>query len=141
MKVGLVGKPNAGKSTFFTAVTSASAQIGDYPFTTIDKNVGIAHVRKPCPSKELSVEPNPNNSLSINGIRYIPVEVIDVAGLVPDAHKGKGMGNKFLDDLRQADVLVQVVDSSGNTDLEGNSTEGADPVSYTHLTLPTNREV
>ena len=128
MKVGLVGKPNAGKSTFFTAVTSASAQIGDYPFTTIDKNVGIAHVRKPCPSKELSVEPNPNNSLSINGIRYIPVEVIDVAGLVPGAHKGKGMGNKFLDDLRQADVLVQVVDSSGNTDLEGNSTEGADPI-------------
>ena len=128
MKVGLVGKPNAGKSTFFTAVTSASAQIGDYPFTTIDKNVGIAHVRKPCPSKELGVEPNPNNSLSINGIRYIPVEVIDVAGLVPGAHKGKGMGNKFLDDLRQADVLVQVVDSSGNTDLEGNSTEGADPM-------------
>ena len=128
MKVGLVGKPNAGKSTFFTAVTSASAQIGDYPFTTIDKNVGIAHVRKPCPSKELGVEPNPNNSLSINGIRYIPVEVIDVAGLVPGAHKGKGMGNKFLDDLRQADVLIQVVDSSGNTDLEGNSTEGADPM-------------
>ena len=128
MKVGLVGKPNAGKSTFFTAVTSASAQIGDYPFTTIDKNVGIAHVRKSCPSKELGVEPNPNNSLSINGIRYIPVEVIDVAGLVPEAHKGKGMGNKFLDDLRQADVLIQVVDSSGNTDLEGNSTEGADTV-------------
>ena len=128
MKVGLVGKPNAGKSTFFTAVTSASAQIGDYPFTTIEKNVGIAYVRKPCPSKELDVEPNPNNSLSLNGIRYIPVEVIDVAGLVPGAHKGKGMGNKFLDDLRQADVLIQVVDSSGNTDLEGNSTEDADPI-------------
>ena len=128
MKIGLVGKPNAGKSTFFTAATSASAQIGDYPFTTIDKNVGIAHVRKPCPSKELGVEPNPNNSLSINGTRYIPIEVIDVAGLVPGAHEGKGMGNKFLDDLRQADVLIQVVDSSGNTDLEGNSTEGANPV-------------
>ena len=128
MKVGLVGKPNAGKSTFFTAVTSASAQIGDYPFTTIEKNVGIAYVRKPCPSKELNVEPNPNNSLSINGIRYIPIEVIDVAGLVPGAHKGKGMGNKFLDDLRQADVLIQVVDSSGNTDLEGNATEGANPI-------------
>ena len=79
MKVGLVGKPNAGKSTFFNAVTSAVAQIGHNPFTTIDKNVGIAHVRKPCPSKELSVEPNPNNSLSINGVRYITVEVIDVA--------------------------------------------------------------
>ena len=128
MKIGLVGKPNAGKSTFFTATTSANAQIGDYPFTTIDKNVGVAHVRKPCPSKELGLEPNPNNSLSINGIRYIPVEVIDVAGLVPGAHKGKGMGNKFLDDLRQADVLIQVVDSSGNTDLEGNTVEGADPI-------------
>ena len=128
MKVGLVGKPNAGKSTFFNAVTSAVAQIGDYPFTTIDKNVGIAHVRKPCPSKELGLIPNPNNSLSEDGIRYIPIEVIDVAGLVPGAHEGKGMGNKFLDDLRQADVLIHVVDSSGKTDLEGNSAELADPL-------------
>lgn len=128
MKVGLVGKPNAGKSTFFNAVTSAVAQIGDYPFTTIDKNVGIAHVRKPCPSKELGLIPNPNNSLSEDGIRYIPIEVIDVAGLVPGAHEGKGMGNQFLDDLRQADVLIHVVDSSGKTDLEGNSVEMADPL-------------
>ena len=128
MKVGLVGKPNAGKSTFFNAVTSAVEQIGDYPFTTIDKNVGIAHVRKPCPSKELGLIPNPNNSLSEDGIRYIPIEVIDVAGLVPGAHEGKGMGNKFLDDLRQADVLIHVVDSSGKTDLEGNSVELADPL-------------
>ena len=128
MKVGLVGKPNAGKSTFFNAVTSAVAQIGDYPFTTIDKNVGIAHVRKPCPSKELGLVPNPDNSLSEDGIRYIPIEVIDVAGLVPGAHEGKGMGNKFLDDLRQADVLIHIVDSSGKTDLEGNSVELADPL-------------
>ena len=128
MKVGLVGKPNAGKSTFFNAITSAVAQIGDYPFTTIDKNVGIAHVRKPCPSKELGLIPNPNNSLSEDGIRYIPIEVIDVAGLVPGAHDGKGMGNQFLDDLRQADVLIHVVDSSGKTDLEGNSVELADPL-------------
>ena len=128
MKIGLVGKPNAGKSTFFTAATSATAQIGDYPFTTIDKNVGIAYVRKPCPSKELGLDPNPNNSLSVDGIRFIPIEVIDVAGLVPGAHKGKGMGNKFLDDLRQADVLIQIVDCSGTTDLEGNTVEGADPL-------------
>ena len=128
MKVGLVGKPNAGKSTFFTSVTSAVAQIGDYPFTTIDKNVGIAHVRKQCPSKELGLIPNPNNSLSEDGIRYIPIEVIDVAGLVPGAHEGKGMGNKFLDDLRQADVLIHVVDSSGKTDLEGNAVDSADPL-------------
>ena len=128
MKVGLVGKPNAGKSTFFTAITSAIAQIGDYPFTTIDKNVGIAYVRKSCPSEELGLVPNPNNSICEKGIRYIPVEVIDVAGLVPGAHEGKGMGNKFLDDLRQADVLIHVVDGSGKTDLEGNSVESANPL-------------
>ena len=90
--------------------------------------MGIAHVRKPCPSKELGLEPDPNNSFSIDGIRFIPIEVIDVAGFVPGAHEGKGMGNKFLDDLRQADALIQIVDCSGTTDLEGNAVEGADPL-------------
>ena len=61
--------------------------------------MGIAHVRKPCPSKELGLIPNPNNSLSEDGIRYIPIEVIDVAGLVPGAHEGKGWAISFLTTL------------------------------------------
>ena len=128
MKVGLVGKPNSGKSTFFASATAADAQIGDYPFTTIDSNVGVAHVRRECPCTSLEVECEPHNSPCLRGKRYLPVELVDVAGLVPGAHEGKGMGNQFLDDLRQADVLIQIVDASGNTDLEGNHAEGADPM-------------
>ena len=128
MKVGLVGKPNSGKSTFFASATAADAQIGDYPFTTIDSNVGVAHVRRECPCTSLEVECEPHNSPCLRGTRYLPVELVDVAGLVPGAHEGKGMGNQFLDDLRQADVLIQIVDASGNTDLEGNHAEGADPM-------------
>ncbi|MDP6534520.1 MAG: redox-regulated ATPase YchF [Candidatus Poseidoniia archaeon] len=128
MKVGLVGKPNAGKSTFFSAATAADAQIGDYPFTTIDTSVGVAHVRRECPCSSLEVTCEPHNSPCLEGTRYLPVELVDVAGLVPGAHEGKGMGNQFLDDLRQADVLIQVVDASGNTDLEGNHVDRADPM-------------
>ena len=128
MKVGLVGKPNSGKSTFFASATAADAQIGDYPFTTIDSNVGIAHVRRECPCSSLGVTCEPHNSPCLEGTRYLPVELVDVAGLVPGAHEGKGMGNQFLDDLRQAAVLIQIVDASGNTDLEGNPAEGADPM-------------
>ncbi|HJO28331.1 MAG TPA: GTPase, partial [Candidatus Poseidoniia archaeon] len=102
MKVGLVGKPNSGKSTFFSAATAADAQIGDYPFTTIDTNVGVAHVRRECPCISLEVSCDPHNSPCLEGTRYLPVELVDVAGLVPGAHEGKGMGNQFLDDLRQA---------------------------------------
>jgi hypothetical protein len=97
----------------------APVEIANYPFTTIEPNKGVAYVRAPCPCKELGVTCTPHNSLCVNGTRMIPVELLDVAGLVPDAWQGKGLGNQFLDDLRQADALINVVDVSGSTDIEG----------------------
>jgi ribosome-binding ATPase YchF (GTP1/OBG family) len=120
LEIGIVGKPNVGKSTLYSAVTLASAEIASYPFTTIEANRGVAYVKAKCPHEEFNLTCNPKNSKCLDGIRYVPVKVIDVAGLVPDAHKGKGLGNKFLDDLRQAEALIHIVDASGSTDLEGN---------------------
>jgi len=117
--VGVVGKPNVGKSTFFAAATLKDVPIADYPFTTIQPNVGVAHLKTKCVCKEMGVTDNPRNSACVNGTRLIPVKMVDVAGLVEGASKGKGLGNQFLDDLRQADALIQVVDASGSTDLEG----------------------
>ncbi len=118
-QAGIVGKPNVGKSTFFAAATLIDVKIAPYPFTTIEPNKGIGYVKVECVCKEFGVRDNPRNSICINGFRFIPVELIDVAGLVPDAWKGRGLGNQFLDELRRADVLIHVVDASGSTDFEG----------------------
>jgi len=117
--LGLVGKPNVGKSTFFSAATLAPAEIANYPFTTIKPNRGIGYVRSPCVCKEFNVEDNPVNSLCIDGMRLVPVELIDCAGLVPGAWQGRGLGNQFLDEIRKADALIHIIDTSGATDLEG----------------------
>jgi ribosome-binding ATPase YchF (GTP1/OBG family) len=123
MQIGLVGKPNVGKSTFFSALTMHDVPIANYPFTTISANRGVGYVRKPCPHTILGKPCNPKNSICQNDVRYIPVELIDVAGLVPNAHLGKGLGNKFLDDLRNAKALIHIVDISGSTDFEGNTVD------------------
>nr|WP_256451722.1 redox-regulated ATPase YchF [Methanonatronarchaeum sp. AMET6-2] len=119
----MVGKPNAGKSTFFMASTGIDVETANYPFTTIDSNRGYAYIREPCPCQKLEVSCDPRNSRCIDGTRHIPIELLDVAGLVPDAYKGKGLGNEFLDQLRQADALIHIIDASGSTDEKGNPVE------------------
>jgi ribosome-binding ATPase YchF (GTP1/OBG family) len=119
MMVGIVGKPNTGKSTFFSAATLAPAEIANYPFTTIKPNRGIGYVRAPCACREFNVKDNPKNSICMDGVRLIPVELIDCAGLVPGAWQGRGLGNQFLDEIRKADALIHIVDASGGTDAEG----------------------
>jgi ribosome-binding ATPase len=114
--LALAGKPNCGKSTFFKAATMANVDIANYPFTTINPNFGVAYVRTKCPCKELHL----TCSHCTDGNRFVAVNLIDVAGLVPDAHKGKGLGNQFLDNLRQADAILHIIDASGGTDSEGN---------------------
>lgn len=121
--IGVVGKPNVGKSTFFSAATLVSVPIANYPFTTIKPNRGMGYVRTPCVCTEFGVKDEPVNSACFNGIRLVPVEIIDCAGLVPGAWQGKGLGNQFLDDIRRADVLIQIVDAAGATDPEGKQCE------------------
>ena len=117
MQIGLLGKANVGKSTFFTAATQTPVASGNFPFTTIEPNVGVCYVKSDCACKHFDI--SHKNDLCINGIRLIPVKLIDVAGLVPGAHQGKGLGNQFLDDARQAEILIHVVDIAGTTDIQG----------------------
>ncbi|HEY9204649.1 MAG TPA: redox-regulated ATPase YchF [Candidatus Methanoperedens sp.] len=116
ISIALAGKPNSGKSTFFKAATLANVEIANYPFTTIDANHGVGYVRTNCPCRELRLDCGHCR----DGVRFVAVEIIDVAGLVPDAHKGRGLGNAFLDNLRQAKAIIHVIDASGGTDIEGN---------------------
>ena len=119
--LGVVGKPNTGKSTFFSAATLAAAEIANYPFTTIKPNRGVGYVRTKCVHQDFDVKDNPKNSLCLDGTRLVPVELIDIAGIVPGAWEGRGLGNQFLDEIRRADALIHIVDASGGTDCEGKS--------------------
>ena len=130
MQIGIVGKPSSGKSTFFSSATLIDVAMASYPFTTINPNKGIGFVRVEDAGKYFNVKSNPRKGFIVEEdgpIRFVPIELIDVAGLVPGASEGKGLGNKFLNDLSQADALIHVVDSSGTTNAEGNACEEHDP--------------
>ena len=129
MLIGLIGKANVGKSTFFNAATGLAAETGNYPFTTVKPNIGIGYVRVECVCRSFGIQDNPIHSICVEGNRFIPLKLIDIAGLVPGAHMGKGLGNKFLDEARQADALIHIVDASGSTDNDGRPVQAgtADP--------------
>ena len=130
IKIGLIGKTNTGKTTFFNAATLASAEISNYPFTTKHPSTGNAQAITICVHKEFDVQDNPKNSRCMDGWRYIPIELIDLPGLIKGAWQGKGLGNQFLTVAAQSDALIHVVDVSGGIDVTGKVTElgTGDPV-------------
>ena len=127
MKIGIIGRTNVGKSTLFKALTLEEVGIEDRPFTTIKPNKGVGYVTVECPEKYFDVKCNPHNAPCIDGTRFVPINIIDVAGLVEGASEGKGLGNKFLNDIMEADAIIEVIDISGNTDSSGNKTKDFDP--------------
>jgi len=127
MLLGLVGKPSSGKSTFFKAATLAEVEIASYPFTTIKPNHGVGYVKVDCIDREFNTQCMPKHGFCINHQRFVPIDLMDVAGLVKGASQGKGLGNQFLDDLRQADAFIHIVDASGTTDIEGKPSRNHDP--------------
>ncbi len=131
IKIGLIGKTNTGKTTFFNSATLSSAEISTYPFTTKKAETAKAYAITLCVHPEFNVVDNPNNSKCSNGWRYIPIEIIDLPGLIKDAWKGKGLGNQFLSIAAQSDVLLHVVDVSGSVDSSGKVSEvgTGDPIS------------
>jgi len=131
IKIGLIGKTNTGKTTFFNSATLSSEEISSYPFTTKSPVSGVAHAITLCVHPEFEIQDNPNNSKCLDGWRYIPIELIDLPGLIKDAWKGKGLGNQFLSIAAQSDALLHVVDASGGIDSTGKISEvgTGDPIS------------
>lgn len=123
IKIGIIGKTNTGKTTFFNAATLLNAEVQPYPFTTKEPNTGIAHVSSPCVCREFDVKDEPRNSICINGFRFYPVVLHDLPGLIKGSHLGKGLGNRFLTVAGQSDALLHIVDASGSIDAEGNIVE------------------
>jgi ribosome-binding ATPase YchF (GTP1/OBG family) len=131
IRLGLIGKTNTGKTTFFNAATLSSEEISSYPFTTTKAITGISHAISLCVHPEFKVQDNPNNSKCVDGWRYIPIELIDLPGLIKDAWRGKGLGNQFLSIAAQSDALLHIVDASGGIDSTGQISEAGtgDPIS------------
>ena len=122
IKIGIIGKTNTGKTTFFNAATGSTAEVSNYPFTTKKPNIAQGEVQTLCVCRELHIEDKPRNSRCIDGWRFIPAEIIDLPGLIKGASAGKGLGTQFLNVVAQADALLHVVDASGSIDPDGKIT-------------------